>query len=69
MIFAQVTKFKNIVQLVDLLESIIDLMLVLFHVNLLWFFEWVEVVRELQPAYSVIITFQKLLIELTWTVQ
>jgi hypothetical protein len=44
-------------KLVDLLESMINLMLVLFHFNLLWFFEWVEVVRELQPAYSVIIAF------------
>jgi hypothetical protein len=44
-------------KLVDLFESMIDLMLALFHVNLPWFFEWVEVMWELQPAYSVIITF------------
>lgn len=47
----------NLRKLIDLLESMVDLLLILFHINLLRFFEWVEVVRELQSAYSVINTF------------
>jgi hypothetical protein len=41
---------------VDLFESMVDLLLVLFHNNLLRFLEWVEVMRELQSANSVIST-------------
>jgi hypothetical protein len=47
----------NLRKLVDLFESIVDLLLILFHFNLLWFFEGVEIVRELQSTYSIINTF------------
>jgi hypothetical protein len=47
---------SNTRKLIDLLECIINLLLILFHINLLWFFEWVEVVRELQSTYSAIHT-------------
>lgn len=46
----------NLRKLVNLLKSVVDLLLILLCINLLWFFKWVEVVRELQSANSIIIT-------------
>ena len=56
-------------ELVDLLKSMIDLRLVLLHLNFLRFCKGIEVMRELQPAQSRFEALPQLLIEFARTIQ
>ena len=58
----------NLGKLVDLFESVINLLLVLSNIDFLWFFKGIEIMRELQPAEPRAKTLPQFLIELTRTI-